>query len=176
MKRCRIFALILAITLLLTGCKGFLPDNTETPATAESKPKPNVLHAWTGEFSKENLQKAIEEYRQNYTPFVSGETDGISQVSFETGFDIAEFTVFRLSKVDDSDANIEMKGYIDLSIEKERDGRRIIIDTDWWCKSDGWTREHPIWSYLVYVKDTAGAEHYYYFRVHYTAATDSTEP
>ena len=173
MTKHRVFTLILAIALLLTGCKGSLPDNTEPPATTDSKPKSNVLYAWTGEFSKENLQKAIEEYRQNYTPFVSGETVGISQVFFGTDFDIAEFAVSRLSKVDDSNINVEMKGYIDLSIKKERDERRIIIDVDWWHKPEGWTRDYPIWSYLVYVKDTAGTVHYYYFRVDYSAVKDS---
>lgn len=175
MKKYRIFAFVLALALLLTGCKGLLPDNTEPPATTESKQKPNVLYAWTGEFSEEKLQKAIEEYRENYTPFVSGETAGISQAFFETDFDVAEFTVSRLSKVDDSDINIEMKSYIDQYIQKEYDGRKITVATDWWHKSTGWTKEIPVWSYLIRVEDTAGTDHYYYFRVRYIAATDSTE-
>lgn len=166
---------MLTIALLLTGCKGFLPDSTEPPATTEGAPKPNVLYAWTGEFSKENLQKSIEEYRQNCAPFVSGEESDLPTVSFETDFDIAEFTVSRLSKVDDRDINIEMKSYIDQYIQKEYNGRKITVATDWWHKSTGWTKEIPIWSYLIRIEDTAGTDHYYYFRVRYIAATDSTE-
>ena len=170
----RIFAFTLAIALL-TGCKGVAPDSTAPPATTEGASKPNVLYAWTGEFSEENLPKAIEEYRQNYTPFASGKESDLPTVSFETDFDIAEFTVSRLSKVDDSDINIEMKGYIDSHIETERDGRKITVATDWWHKSEGWTKRIPVWSYLIRVEDTAGAEHYYYFSVQYPTLQNDAE-
>lgn len=174
MSKVRMFAFTLVVFALM-GCKSLFQDDTELPTTTESKPKPNILYAWTGEFSKENLQKTIEEYRQNYTPVIFGETASASAVFFETDFDIAEFSVSRVSKVDGKDIDAEMEGYIDLHIEQKRDGRRITIETDWWHKSNGWTKNYPVWSYLVYVKDTAGAEHYYYFRVHYTVATDSTD-
>ena len=173
MKKYRIFALILVIVLLLTGCKGVAPDSTEPPETTESKPKPQILSAWTGEFSKEKQEQAIKEYQQNYTPIVSDGADYVSAVSFEPGFDIAETAVSCLSSVDDRDINVEMKGYIDLHIDKKCDGRKITIATDWWYGMNDWTKDYPIWSYLVYVKDTAGTIRYYYFRVDYSTAKDS---
>ena len=173
MTKYRIFALILVIVLLLTGCKGVAPDSTEPPETTEPKPKPQILSAWTGEFSKEKLEQAIKGYQQNYTPIVSDGAN-VSAVSFEPGFDIAEFTVSRLSKVDDRDINVEMKGYIDLYIDKKCDGKKITIATDWWYGLGSNTKAYPVWSYLVYVKDTAGEVHYYYFRVKYsTPQTDA---
>lgn len=174
MKKYRIFALILAITLLLSGCKGVAPDSTEPPETTESKPKPQILSAWTGEFSNEKLELAIKEYQQNYTPIVS-EGANVSAVSFEPGFDIAEFSVSSLSKVDDRDINVEMKGYIDLYIEKKCDGRKITIATDWWYGLGSNTKAYPVWSYLVYVKDMAGELHYFYFRVQYSTPQNDTE-
>ncbi len=176
MTKYRIFALILVIALLLTGCKGVAPDSTEPPETTESKPKLHVLYGWTGEFSKENLRKTIEAYQQNYTPIVSDGADNVSAVSFEPGFDIAEFTVSRLSKVNDGDINVEMKGYIDLHIEEKCDGRKITIATDWWHKSTYWgTKQIPVWSYLVYVRDTADTVHYYYFRVQYSTPQNDAD-
>ena len=174
MKKYRIFALILVIVLLLTGCKGVAPDSTEPPETTETKPKPQILSAWTGEFSKEKLEQAIKEYQQNYTPIVSDGAN-VPAVSFEPGFDIAEFTVSRLSKVDDRDINVEMKGYIDLYIDKKCDGKKITIATDWWYGLGSNTKAYPVWSYLVPVKDTAGEVHYYYFRVKYSTPQTDTE-
>ena len=164
---------LLIVALLLTGCKDVAPDSTEPPETTETKPKPQILSAWTGEFSKEKLEQAIKEYQQNYTPIVSDGAN-VPAVSFEPGFDIAEFTVSRLSKVDDRDINVEMKGYIDLYIDKKCDGKKITIATDWWYGLGSNTKAYPVWSYLVPVKDTAGEVHYYYFRVQYsTPQTDA---
>ena len=174
MKKYRIFAILLVIALLLTGCKDVAPDSTEPPETTETKPKPQILSAWTGEFSKEKLEQAIKEYQQNYTPIVS-DGENVSAVSFEPGFDIAEFTVSRLSKVDDRDINVEMSGYIDLYIDKKCDGKKITIATDWWYGLGSNTKAYPVWSYLVYVKDTAGELHYYYFRVQYSTLQNDTE-
>ena len=165
---------LLIVALLLTGCKDVAPDSTEPPETTETKPKPQILSAWTGEFSKEKLEQAIKEYQQNYTPIVS-DGENVSAVSFEPGFDIAEFTVSRLSKVDDRDINVEMKGYIDLHIEEKCDGKKITIATDWWYGLGSNTKAYPVWSYLVYVKDTAGELHYYYFRVQYSAPQKDAE-
>ena len=165
---------LLIVALLLTGCKDVAPDSTEPPETTETKPKPQILSAWTGEFSKEKLEQAIKEYQQNYTPIVS-DGENVSAVSFEPGFDIAEFTVSRLSKVDDRDINVEMSGYIDLYIDKKCDGKKITIATDWWYGLGSNTKAYPVWSYLVYVKDTAGELHYYYFRVQYSAPQKDAE-
>ena len=174
MRKMKRFFALLIVSLLLTGCKGVAPDSTEPPETTETKPKPQILSAWTGEFSKEKLEQAIKEYQQNYTPIVS-DGENVSAVSFEPGFDIAEFTVSRLSKVDDRDINVEMSGYIDLYIDKKCDGKKITIATDWWYGLGSNTKAYPVWSYLVYVKDTAGELHYYYFRLQSSTPQNDAE-
>ena len=181
MKKRKVFSWLLIIALLLTGCKTLSLDNTrptnntEPPVTTEAMPKPYILYAWTGGFSEEELEQAIKEYQQNYTPIVFEGADDASAVSFEPGFDIEKISVARLSKVDDRKIDVEMRSYLDLHIETKCDGRKITIATDWWYGSTGWTRQIPVWSYLVYVKDRAGEVHYYYFRVKYSAPQDNIE-
>ena len=183
MKRTTAYiALLLMFALLLTGCKPLPPDSTkptndtQPSATTEAAPKHHLLYAWTGQFSEEDLEQAIKEYQQNYTPIVFEGADDASAVSFEPGFDIEKISVARLSKVDDRKIDVEMRSYLDLHIETKCDGRKITIATDWWYDDPtSWTRQIPVWSYLVYVKDRAGEVHYYYFRVKYSAPQDNTE-
>ena len=174
MKKYRIFAFVLIITLLLTGCKGVAPDVTEPPETTETKPKPHVIYGWTGEFTEENFRKTIESYQQNCTPYVSDGTNGKS-VSFETNIGGFAADVSRLSQVDDRDINFEISSYLCQSVDIMRVDGRITVITDWWYKSDGWTRGIPIWSYLICVKDKTGANHYYYFRVQYSTPQKDAE-
>lgn len=165
MKKHKMFTFVLVVAMLLAGCNHPQSSGGETLHTSENQTKNHVLAAWTGEFTEDKLQKAIKEYQEHYTPFDSDKPTGITKVSFETDFDILEYSVSRLSSVDDSDANIELNGYIDSSIQTEQEGRKISVDTGWWYSSDGWTQNFPVWSYLVHVKDSAGTVHYYYFRV-----------
>ncbi len=155
----RIICAILAVCLLFPGC-------TDTDGITS---KEHILKAWSGEFSEEALISTIEEYRSNYQP-VECSDESVS-VTIETDFDISSYTVSRISKVDDSDIEVELNGYIDLIIDTERDGRQITVKTDWWHRASEKTKKYTIWSYLVLVRDTEGGEHYYYFRTDYSSKT-----
>ena len=180
MTKYRIFTLILIIALLLAGCKAPHPDNTkptndtQPPATTEATPKPNAIYGWTGEFSEENFRKTIEKYQETCTPFVSDGTNGTS-VSFETNLEGFSVSVPRVSQVDDRDINFEISSYLCQSFDAMRVDGRITVVTDWWHKSDGWTRRIPVWSYLVCVGDKEGAVHYFYFRVQYSTPQNDAE-
>lgn len=158
MKRLIAFVLAFTILMLLVGCQD-----------TQSQNKPNVMKAWSGEFSDETLKSAIKEYQNNYANVVL-KKGGASSVSFETDFEISSCSVSRLSITDDTDLDVELNGYIDLYIATNRNGRTVTIPIDWWYTgSDSWVNDYLIWSYLIHVKDVDGNSHYYYFRVDYSA-------
>ena len=152
----KLIALVAALIILLSlaGCKA--PDH--------------VLKAWTGEFSEEEQWiHAINEYQNNYDNIVLPKTKGeTTDVTFETDFEAIGCSVVMLSHVDDTDINVELKGYIDLALLTECDGNQVTVPIDWWY-GDNWVNDHPVWSYLVCVRDAEGAAHYYYFRTEYSA-------
>ncbi|MBE6666123.1 MAG: hypothetical protein E7603_07905 [Ruminococcaceae bacterium] len=157
MKKFTAFVLTFAILILLVGCQETHPQNT------------NVLKAWSGKFSEEKLKSAITEYQDNYTNIVS-EKDNVSTVSFETGFETTACSVIRLSPTDETDIEVELHGYIDLSVGANCDGTTVTVPINWWyANDDSRINDYFVWSYLVRVKDTFGGDHYYYFRVDYPA-------
>ena len=162
MKRLTALILTFVILILSVGCQ-------ETPnAKAFSFPI-TALKAWSGEFSEEELRSAISEYQSNYKN-VALVKSNISCVSFETEFDVSSCSVGRVSRVDDTDVETELKGYIDCHIPTNCDGKTVTVSVDWWYSGeDSWVNDHLVWSYLVCVKDTDGNSHYYYFRVDYSA-------
>ena len=166
----KLIALVLALicVLGLVGCQETQPENTDKHSNTTTK-SPPVLKAWSGEFSEEELRSTINEYQSNYTSIVLEEGSAPS-VSFETDFEASSCSVIRLSRTDATDIEIELNGYIDLFIEANCDGRTVTIPIDWWYTgNDSWVNDYFVWSYLVHVKDTNGSNHYYYFRVDYTA-------
>ena len=157
MKKLTALVLAFAILLFLVGCQEIKPQNT------------NVLKAWSGEFSEKKLKSAINEYQGNYTNVVL-EKDHMSTVSFETDFEAASCSVIRLSPTDDADIEVELNGYVDLFIGANCDGTTVTVPINWWyTKNDSWVNDYLVWSYLVRVQDAAGRNHYYYFRVDYSA-------
>ena len=162
MKRLTALILTFVILILSVGCQ-------ETPnAKAYSFPI-TALKAWSGEFSEEELRSAISEYQSNYknVAWVKG---SISCVSFETEFDVSSCSVVRVSRVDDTDVETELKGYIDYKIVPNYDGKTVTVPVDWWYSGENSrVNDDPVWSYLVCAKDTDGNSHYYYFRVDYSA-------
>mgnify|MGYP003304115541 CR=1 FL=1 len=168
MKRFIALVLTFTIFILLVGCQETQTSNTETSSIATNK-TPTVMKAWSGEFSEEELKSAITEYQSNYTKIVLDHGSNAS-VSFETDFEVSSCSVSRLSRVDDTDIEVELHSYIDLFIKTNCDGRTVTIPINWWyVGDDSWVNDYFIWSYLVCVKDTNGNDHYYYFRVDYTA-------
>lgn len=156
MKKVIAFILTFTILVLLVGCQENHPENT-------------VLKAWSGEFSEEKLISAINEYQSNYTNIVL-EKGGASSISFETDFEVSWCSVSRLSRTDDTDIEVELHSYIDLIVETHCDDRTVTIPVDWWYTGpDSWVNDYVVWSYLVRVTDSNGSNHYYYFRVDYSA-------
>ena len=165
----KLIALVLALVCMLglVGCQENQPENTDqSNSTTPSSP---VLKAWSGEFSEEKLKSTINAYQSNYKNVVL-EKGNTSRISFETDFEVLSCSVSRLSRVDDTDIEVELHSYIDLIIETNREDRTVTIPINWWyTRNDSWVNDYFIWSYLVCVKDTNGSDHYYYFRVDYTA-------
>lgn len=153
--------------------QGWHPDGYD-PTQSQScigEPAPNsgnVVKAWTGEFSEEILKDTIRVYREGFTPFASGNGEKLSQVSFETDFQITSGGVARLAFVDDSDPAVELKSYIDLYVDMIWNSNCATVITDWWYLDSGWAKQHPLWGYLVWLKDESGMSHYYYFRTEYS--------
>lgn len=151
--------LTVLISIELFGCG----DNKNTE-------KNYVLNAWTGDFSQEKLKDTIYEYQQNYSNIVFEKADDISDVSFEVDFEVSSVFVTLLSRVDERDENVELNGYIDLVVNAKFDSKKVYVNTDWWFgDGESWVSNHPVWSYLVRVTDNKNTEHYYYFRVDYSA-------
>ena len=165
----KLIALVLALVCMLglVGCQENQPENTDqSNSTTLSSP---VLKAWSGEFSEEKLKSTINVYQSNYKNIVL-EKGNTSNISFETDFEVSSCSVSRLSRVDDTDIEVELHSYIDLFIKTNCDGRTVTIPINWWyVGDDSWVNDYFIWSYLVRVKDTNDSIHYYYFRVDYTA-------
>lgn len=152
-----IFILLFAIPVLFIGCHEAQTQSNE------------VLKAWSGEFSEEKLKSAIHAYQTEYTDIVL-EKDAVSSVSFETDFKASSCSVIRLSRADDTDADVELSGYIDLWIQTDCNGKTVTVPIDWWyTNGNGQNNDCFVWSYLVCVKDVYGRSHYYYFRVDYSA-------
>ncbi|MBR4971755.1 MAG: hypothetical protein IKY59_02160 [Oscillospiraceae bacterium] len=128
-----------------------------------------VLKAWTGDYSEEQFVNAINEYQTNYKPIVSDGKTKMVSVSFDTDFEISSCSVPRVSFVDNNDIDAELSGGICLAVETTFDGKEVTVSTDWWLDASDWTKDYPIWSYLVCVKDMDGVAHYYYFRTDYSS-------
>ena len=169
MKKWIIFALALMLVLAFTGC-----DKHTSDAPMQIG-KDNLLHAWTGEFSEAKLTEAINEYQKNYCNFVVDADNVKKGVFFTVDFEDHLCSVTRLSRTDGKDINVELGGYIDLYIPIDCDGNKITIPTDWWSRNNYGPNE-SVWSYLVRVEDKEGLEHYYYFRVDYSALVKVQSP
>ena len=147
---------------------GYDPTQSQDCIGAPAENSDQVMKAWTGEFSEEALKDAIRTYREGFAPFASGNGEKLSQVSFETDFIIASGGVARLAFVDENDPAVELKSYVDLFVDMIWNGNCATVITDWWYLDDSWTKERPLWGYLIWLKDESGTIHYYYFRTDYT--------
>lgn len=156
MRKIIAFFLIAILVMSFAGCG--------------TKQTSGVMEAWVGEYSEEKFVNVTKEYQTRHDPIVAEGENKITSVSFQTDFEIASCAVTKTSAVDPQDAAFEQRGAIYLAVETSFDGKTATVFTDWWYDGDDWTADYPIWSYLVCVKDTDGAEHYYYFRTDYGAA------
>lgn len=153
----------------------FAPDNTTDIYIVYEEDnflatEENVLKAWSGSFSEEKHKEVILDYRENYTPVTFSNIGDNKSVTFEIDFEAVSGHACSIAHVDDSDINIELTSYIDSIIVAEISGNKVTMDLGWWY-DESRVQNHPVWSYLVCLKDTEGNNHYYYFRVDYSAQT-----
>lgn len=157
----KLFALFLSMSLIFSfaGC------NTSTV----SSEKDHVLAAWDGDFSEDSLTNAISQYKKQCASVVYTTESEAFFVTFNIDFEAANYRVARLSRVDPENADVELHSYIDSHIDMEVENRTVKVYTDWWKLSTSWTKNVPIWSYLISIEDSDGVNHYYYFRADYSA-------
>jgi len=155
MRKIIAFFLIAILVLSFAGCG--------------TKQTSGVMEAWVGEYSEEKFVNVTKEYQTKHEPIAADGENKITSVSIQTDFEIASCAVVKTSAVDPQDATFEQRGAIYLAVKTSFDGKTATVFTDWWYEGDYWTGDYTVWSYLVCVKDTDGAEHYYYFRTDYGA-------
>lgn len=128
----------------------------------------SVLAAWQGKYSKDARKTAIAEYFEDYIPVYAMNIES-GCVSFRLDFQAAEWGSVTLAPVDDSIKDFEVNTVVDFSTELSIDGDVATVNIDWWYQAPAATKQYLQWSYLFWVKDTEGEQHYFYFRVNYKA-------
>ena len=192
-------AFLLVVAILLIACAGGLEQmkGTEDTTAGSDTGHPNATSAASGnedpagqisnaekvqdskyiavaangEFlSFDEIKKISAIYKDGYEPVVSGKEDGVREISLETDYNISQYTLYRVMRVDESKTDSERYGYTGQKPQVRRSGRKLTVDIGWWHRSNGWVKSYPVWSYILCIEDTAGTFHNYYFRVEY--ATD----
>ena len=187
MKFTKFLILLLALSMLLVSCgnKGSGSIVTTEPQNGTEAPgeKPfqednvktlflndkNLLKAGQGEYTSKIRTDAIAEYMKNYKAVVLNSYGQTASLVFETDFEVAACHVSLLAPADKDDAEFEINKYIDLYVPCYRNGKEVGISVNWRYNANDWTSDEPLWSYFVTVEDEAGLNHYYYFRVDYSA-------
>lgn len=158
MRKHRLFALSVAVVLLLAACaKGQKTDKIDA----------SVLSAWEGSYSVQNRKDAIAEYQKKYIPVYIVNTEN-NAVSFQIDFEGTECGSVMLTPVDDSTKGAELNTVMDFTGNASVDGKTVTVDISWWFDAKASIRTYKLWSYLFWVKDAEGVRHYYYFRMDYT--------
>ena len=152
MKKHCMFLLALTMLLWLSGCQS---DRTH-----------EVMEAWTGQYSDADYEAAISRYQNEYEPMIPEGKAPLSSVTFTTDHTIASCSVIRTAVAHD-DPQDEIGDAIYLHVPTDFDDDTVTLSTGWWYESTDWTKDRPIWSYLVCVTDMDGIQHFYYFRVDY---------
>lgn len=157
MRNGKVMALILAVLILLTACGEKTRENAIDSA---------VLTCWEGTYSKENRADAIAEYEMRYIPVFAVNIDG-DTVSFAIDFDGVSCGSVTLAPVDADTKNGELNTVVDFTTEASVEGNLVTVDISWWHETTI-AQGNTLWSYLFWVKDAEGVNHYYYFRVDYS--------
>lgn len=127
-----------------------------------------ILEAWTGEFSEDELTKAISKYEKSYFSYEMTESEKSIPFFVCLNYEPAGASVVRLSPVDTDNIDVELDGYIDMQPEVTCISNNVAVDLSWWFnEKDSWCGNYTLWSYLLRVTDSDGLKHYYYFRVSY---------
>ncbi|MBQ9113056.1 MAG: hypothetical protein IJY08_05695 [Clostridia bacterium] len=152
------------------------PDiQTEPPVTGthvivdptENKLKIDHILSWEGEFSEDKYFETIKKFSAEHTSVL---TEKEKQVYFLADSDVQHVRVIRVAPVDDSKFNIELNGYIDLTIKTEHEGKTVTFDTDWWYSEND---DRPVWSYLFEVTGNDNSVKHYYTRLRHKTENSS---
>lgn len=158
MKKQRLFAWMVAVMLLLTACG----DRRQHDAIDDS-----VLSAWEGSYSVQKRKEAISEYQKKYIPVYVVNLES-NTVSFQIDFEGTACGSVVLTPVNDAEKGAELNTIMDFTGEASVDGKTVTVDISWWFNATDSVRTYKLWSYLFWVKDAEGVQHYYYFRLDYT--------
>ncbi len=151
----RALAIFLCVCVVMLSSCGGKPDNGIDAS---------VLAAWEGRYSPESRAQAIAEYEKTYIPVYAVNVDG-DHVHFSVDFDAVSCGKVMLSPIANGDKSSEADTVVDFYAQAELDGNSVIVDIGWWNESPVSTQKYTVWSYLLWVKDSDGVNHYYYFRV-----------
>ena len=167
MKKIAFLLLTLAVAFSLSGCfwLEFVLSVADGDGPSSALGNPYVQVAFEGDFSEEKLRDTIADHEEYFYPLLY--RDAREGVSFEVDYEIKSAGVSRLSRTSSNDIEVELNGYIDLAYEPDIlfSGKKITAYPAEFSAAD--LERCAVWSYLVYVTDTEGGEHYYYFRVDY---------
>lgn len=156
-KQIALILIFVTLSCCLCACHG--PDRAE-------RIDDSVLAAWEGKYSKNARKTAIAEYFEDYISVYAVNIES-SCVSFKLDFEAVECGPVTLAPVDDSIKDFEVNTVVDFGTDLTADGNVATVKIDWWYDAPAATKQYVQWSYLFWIKDAEGVQHYYYFRVNY---------
>ena len=146
----------------------FRVDYSAVADQLEPQKHDSVLSMGTAEDITDGMRlNAIADYSAAYQPIVAVDREIDATVSFEVDYEIADCgSVFLANAAQGPD--VELRSYLDCFPDTRANGNVIDVMISWWYETphEGWS---SLWSYTVWVEDTSGAFHFYYFRVDYSA-------
>lgn len=152
-----IVALIASVVLSVV----FLTDPT-SDNDAISPEGENILHAWSGEYSDDNLTEAIKKYEESYKPITVSKK---SELTFPVNIK-AKHVSLRLAAAEENNPTFEISRVLNHDVKTEIRTEEIFVDIGWRYGSSNGMKQ-SLWSYLVTVTDENDVKHNYYFRVSY---------
>jgi len=175
--------LVAVIALIVTGVC-FLTDPPQKlkdpPAGTEGPTEHDFtnidFYAWTGEYSKEAFNTAVNGYEQTgKIPVVYPDGSILRNVRISVPFAIKSCGVITPGPVV-GDAATEYQYRTYTGIPTYVEGTTAYIDVSGWHRwrsEDDPLDKYTKWSYVVHLTDTEDVEHYYYFRVNYASYENS---
>ena len=125
----------------------------------------HVFKGWKGEYSKQAFKDTVAKFEENeMTPVVFREGNVDCAVTFSVDCNAQRARVTSVANIE-----METEDFLDCIFDAKIENGMISIPVGWWYSEDSWVKDHSIWSYLICATDHKGVDHYYYFRVDYTA-------
>ncbi len=163
--------LVAVIALVVTGvCFLTDPLSKKDPSSESDESTKDVFtdidyYEWTGEYNEETFIAAVNEYvSAQMTPVVYSWESAYATVRLAVKYPIQSCRVVAFGSVEDGTGS-EYPAYVQRNVDVEvQDDIATIHVGDHLSIYSAYERLF----YVVEMKDTAGADHYYYFRVDYT--------